>query len=201
MKIDKCLPEKSESFDKYFQEFKDIAIKMCSVPPDRNIDNATLLSEFSDFLKSEIDNNAIIDIELKTDSETGWIDYQAKEIYLNNSQKKDFYKKFIRYLKDRGEHLKLSKRVFLRDILKANEIVELHCTSQKTNVERYDYERRIGGHPYRILVLDCDSLKMKQKISTLNLRVLIFTLYTYKYHKIYMVYSYTIIKGRKKPQT
>jgi len=31
--------------------------------------------------------------------------------------------------------------------------------------------------------------------------VLIFTLYTYKYHKIYIAYSYTIIKDRKKPQT
>ena len=41
----------------------------------------------------------------------------------------------------------------------------------------------------------------KIKISTLILGVLIFTVYTYKYHKIYMVYSYTIIKDRKKPQT
>ena len=161
MKIDKCLPEKSESFDKYFQEFKDIAIKMCNIPPDRNIDNKAVLSEFSAFLKSEIDNNAIIDIKLGTDSETGWIDYKEKEIYLDNSRDKDFYKKFKRYLKYRSEHINLSKRVFLRDILKANEIVESHSTSQKTNVERYDYERRIGGHPYRILVLDCDSLKMK----------------------------------------
>ncbi|MDE5577890.1 MAG: hypothetical protein K2J11_10935, partial [Oscillospiraceae bacterium] len=159
--IDKCLPEKSESFDKYFQEFKDIAIKMCSVPPDRNIDDETVLSEFSAFLKSEIDNNAIIDIKLGTDSETGWIDYKEKEIYLDNSRDKDFYKKFKRYLKNRGEHIKLSKRVFLRDILKANEIVESHSTSQKTNVERYDYERRIGGQPYRILVLDCEELKIK----------------------------------------
>lgn len=31
--------------------------------------------------------------------------------------------------------------------------------------------------------------------------MLIFTLYTYKYHKIYIVCSYTIIKDRKKPQT
>lgn len=34
-------------------------------------------------------------------------------------------------------------------------------------------------------------------ISTLKSRVLIFTLYTYKYHKIYTVYSYTIISDRK----
>ncbi|MDE7279481.1 MAG: hypothetical protein K2N26_07130, partial [Oscillospiraceae bacterium] len=163
--IDECLPQKSESFDKYFQEFKDIAIKMCSIPPDRNIDNETVLSEFSAFLKSEIDNNAIIDVEWGTDSETGWINYKAKEIYLDNSQNKDFYKKFIRYLKDRGEHIKLSKRAFLRDVLKKNKIVESHSTSQKTNIERYDYERRIGGQPYRVLVLDCECLKIK--ISTL----------------------------------
>lgn len=37
-----------------------------------------------------------------------------------------------------------------------------------------------------------------KQISTLVLRVLIFTLYTYKYHKIYIVYSYTIINDRKK---
>lgn len=159
--VDKCLPEKSESFDKFFQEFKDIAIKMCHTSPDKNIGNEDVLSEFSAFLKSEIDNNAIIDIKLETDSDTGWIDYKEKEIYLDNSRNKDFYKKFKRYLKNRGEHINLSKRVFLRDILKANEIVESHSTSQKTNVERYDYERRIGGQPYRVLVLDCERLKIK----------------------------------------
>lgn len=159
--IDECLPEKSESFDKYFQEFKDIAIKMCSTPSDRNIDNAELLSEFSAFLKSEIDNNAIIDIELRTDSDTGWIDYKAKEIYLDNSRGKDFYKKFKRYLKDRGKRTQLSKRAFNRDILKANEIIESHNTSPKNNAERYDYERRIGGKSYRVLVLDCERLKIK----------------------------------------
>lgn len=159
--IDDCLPEKSENFDKYFQEFKDIAIKACTTPPDRNIDNATALSEFSAFLKAEIDNNAIIDIELGTDSETGWINYKTKEIYLDNSRNKDFYKKFTRYLKERGEHLKLSKRAFNRDVLKANEIIESHNTSQKTNIERYDCEHRIGGHPYRVLVLDCTRLNIK----------------------------------------
>lgn len=159
--IYECLPERSENFDKYFQEFKDIAIKVCNTPPDRDIDNATALSEFSAFLKSEINNNAIIDIELGTDSDTGWIDYNAKEIYLDNSRSKDFYKKFMRYLKDRGEHIKLSKRAFNRDVLKANEIIESYITSQKSHVERYDYERRIGGQPYRVLVLDCKRLNIQ----------------------------------------
>ncbi len=159
--IYECLPERSENFDKYFQEFKDIAIKVCNTPPDRDIDNATALSEFSAFLKSEINNNAIIDIELGTDSDTGWIDYNAKEIYLDNSRSKDFYKKFMRYLKDRGEHIKLSKRAFNRDVLKANEIIESYITSQKSHVERYDYERRIGGQPYRVLVLDCERLNIQ----------------------------------------
>lgn len=159
--VDKCLPEKSESFDKFFQEFQDIALKMCNTPPDRNIDNATLFSEFSAFLKSEIDNNAIIDIELGIDSDTGWIDYKAKEIYLDNSRDKDFYEKFKRYLKNRGEPIKISKRAFNRDILKANEIIESHNTSQKNNIERYDYERRIGGKSYRVLVLDCERLNIQ----------------------------------------
>lgn len=159
--IYECLPERSENFDKYFQEFKDIAIKVCNTPPDRDIDNATALSEFSAFLKSEINNNAIIDIELGTNSDTGWIDYNAKEIYLDNSRSKDFYKKFMRYLKDRGEHIKLSKRAFNRDVLKANEIIESYITSQKSHVERYDYERRIGGQPYRVLVLDCERLNIQ----------------------------------------
>ncbi len=111
------------------------------------------------FLTEE--HNAIIDIELGTDSETGWINYKTKEIYLDNSRNKDFYKKFTRYLKERGEHLKLSKRAFNRDVLKANEIIESHNTSQKTNIERYDCEHRIGGHPYRVLILDCNRLNIK----------------------------------------
>lgn len=156
--IDKCLPEKSENFDKHFLEFKDIALKMCNTPPDRNIDNATVLSEFSAFLKSEINNNAIIDIELGNDSDIGWIDRKIKKIYLDNARNKDFYGKFTKYLFRQGKRIKLSKRAFNRDILEANGIIIPRKASQITNVERYDYNHTISGKTFRVLVLDCDLL-------------------------------------------
>ena len=159
--VDECLPEKSESFDKYFQEFQDIAIKMCNTPPDRNIDNATLLSEFSAFLKSEINSNAIIDIELRTDSDTGWIDRKMKKIYLDNARNKDFYGKFTKYLMGHDKRTKLSKRAFNRDVLEANGIIIPRTASKNTNVERYDYEHKIGDKKHRVLVLDCELLNIQ----------------------------------------
>ena len=143
---------------KHFLEFKDIALKMCNTPPDRNIDNATVLSEFSAFLKSEINNNAIIDIELGNDSDIGWIDRKIKKIYLDNARNKDFYGKFTKYLFRQGKRIKLSKRAFNRDILEVNGIIIPRKASQITNVERYDYNHTISGKTFRVLVLDCDLL-------------------------------------------
>ena len=85
------------------------------------------------------------DTELGTDSDIGWIDRKVKKIYLDNARDKDFYGKFTKYLIERGEHIRLSKRAFNRDILKANGIIVPRIASQTTNVERYDYEHTIGG--------------------------------------------------------
>lgn len=158
--IDNCLPKASEDFNKYFQAFNNIILQMCCTPLCKNIDNTTVFSEFSAFLKTQIDNNAIIDTELDTDSEIGWIDRKKNKIYLKNTSGNNFYDKFTIYLKDRHENFALSKQAFVQDVLAGNGIIRARTVSKNTKVQRYDYERKIleGHDKFRVLVLDCERL-------------------------------------------
>lgn len=156
--INNCLSEASEDFNKYFKVFNNIILQMCCTPLYKKIDNSTVLSKFSAFIKAQIDNNAIIDAELGTDSEIGWIDRQKNKIYLKNTSGNNFYNDFQKYLIEHNERIEISKQAFVRDILDANCIINARYAGDG---KRYDYERKIGDKKYRVLVLDCERLNIQ----------------------------------------
>ncbi len=157
--INDRLSEASDDFNKYFQEFNNIVLQMCCTPLSKNIDNATALSEFSAFLKAEINKNTIVDIESGADSNIGWIDRKKNKIYLKNTRGNNFYDKFKRYLIGRHEYFELSKPDFVRDILESYGIINVRYAK---GVKRYDFERKIlkDHDKFRVLVLDCELLNI-----------------------------------------
>ncbi len=155
--IDECLPDNSNDFELYFQKFVKIIIQMCCTLPTVYIDSNNSLPEFSEFLKLQIDNNSIIDAESGTDSKIGWIDRKKNKIYMKNDSGNNFYDKFTKYLIDRNKHIELSKQAFVRDVLEEKGILSARFAG---GGKRYDYERKIGDKKYRVLVLDCELLKI-----------------------------------------
>ncbi len=153
--INNCLSEVSDDFNKYFQIFNNSILQMCCIPINENIDNATALSEFTEFLTLQIDNGSIIDRSLGIDSKFGWIDRKTNKILLKNSRANNFYDEFIKYLIDRHKRYELSKQAFVRDVLEERGILSARYAN---GVKRYDRERKIGNEKYRVLVLDCDLL-------------------------------------------
>jgi len=152
-------PEVSDDFNKYFQGFNNIVLQMCCTPLSKNIDNATILSEFSAFLKAEINKNTIVDVESGVDSNIGWIDRKENKIYLKNTRGNNFYNKFTKYLKGRHEYFESSKPAFVRDILESNGIINARYAKGE---KRYDFERKIlkDHDKFRVLVLDCELLNI-----------------------------------------
>ena len=130
---------------------------MCCISINENIDNTTALSEFTEFLTLQIDNGSIIDRRLRNDSKFGWIDRKKNKIYLKNDSGNNFYDKFTKYLIDRNKHIELSKQAFVRDVLEEKGILSARFAG---GGKRYDYERKIGDKKYRVLVLDCELLKI-----------------------------------------
>lgn len=153
--IDDCLPEAAEDFNQYFQTFNNTILQICCEISNKSIDNSTALSEFSAFLKTQIDNNTIIDATSGTDSQIGWIDRKKNKIYLKNTSGNNFYDGFQKYLIKHGERIEISKQAFVRDILEEKSIITARYAGGS---KRYDSERKIGEKKYRVLVLDCDLL-------------------------------------------
>lgn len=153
--IDDCLPEAAEDFNQYFQTFNNTILQMCCEIPNKSIDNSTALSEFSAFLKTQIDNNTIIDATSGTDSQIGWIDRKKNKIYLKNTSGNNFYDDFQKYLIKHSERIEISKQAFVRDILEEKGIITARYAG---GGKRYDSERKIGEKKYRVLVLGCDLL-------------------------------------------
>lgn len=150
--IDNRLSEVSDDFNKYFQIFNNSILQMCCIPINENIDNATALSEFTEFLTLQIDNGSIINRSSGTDSKFGWIDRKANKILLKNMRDNNFYDEFIKYLIDRHKRYELSKQAFVRDVLEERGILNKRSAGEE---KRYDRERKIGNEKYRVLVLDC----------------------------------------------
>ncbi len=157
--INDCLSEVSDDFNKYFQEFNNIVLQMCCTSLSKNIDNATALSEFSAFLKAEINKNTIVDVESGADSNIGWIDRKENMIYLKNTRGNNFYDKFTKYLICHNEYFEPNKLDFVRDILELYGIINVRYAK---GVKRYDFERKIlkDHDKFRVLVLDCELLNI-----------------------------------------
>lgn len=150
--VDVCLPEKSEDFNKYYDEFKETVMQVCNAAPIKYLNERDALSEFKAFLTLQIDNGSIINRSSGTDSKFGWIDRKANKILLKNTRDNNFYDEFIKYLIDRHMRYELSKQAFVRDVLEINGIIQ---PRYQNGIKRYDYERKIGNEKYRVLVLDC----------------------------------------------
>ncbi|MDE6762869.1 MAG: hypothetical protein K2J73_04245 [Oscillospiraceae bacterium] len=142
---------------------KNIDMQTCSCHQYKNIDEKNVLSEFSAFINSLIDNNDIVGVKSGIVSDIGWIDYKKNKIYLHNAVENNFYTKFTKYLAERGKQTKLSKQAFVRCILEANGIIIARYAGRTQKIKRYDYERTIGKKIYRVLVLDLSILNEYRK--------------------------------------
>ena len=132
---------------------KNIDMRTCGSVRYRYLDEETVLSEFSAFIKLLTDNNVIADVKSGIVSDIGWVDNKKNKIYLHNAVENNFYSRFTRYLADRGEYTSLSKQAFVRCILETNGILIARYAG-RNKTKRYDYERTIGKKIYRVLILD-----------------------------------------------
>lgn len=117
-----------------------------------------VLSEFSDFIKSEVANGNIVPIEFAKESDLGWISYKYRKLYLDNSRNKDFYGKFEDFMAKRGVAARLSKPAF-QYILYEKGLIHRYITSHG----RWYFERKIikDHAKFRVLIFDLADFQLE----------------------------------------